>query len=132
MQFLQMRIRQLIQDLSSLTGNTQADSPAVIRVECALQQPLFFAAVHQFHHAVVLQSQALRRIRNGRKNLWRGTRDGEQQLMLPRMQAEPMDSIFTGEKEGPQLIAKFRKGPMQGPIRLQRCTVERHSDFILS
>ena len=108
-----MDLRKLVQNFLPARGDAQTDAATVGRIGRALQQTFDFAAVHQFHHSIVLQAQPVRGVGDGNGNIRFCGSHGQQQLMLLRMESGLVRCLLTGLEKSAKLVSKFRQSLMQ-------------------
>jgi len=103
--------------------------PVLVPVE-PVDQPSLHQPVHQFNCAVVLDLQTLRKICNPWRNTFGHSLDGEQQLMVMRLEPRMPGSFLAQAQETSYLIPKVRQSLV---VRGLQVMVDRHKrNYIVS
>jgi hypothetical protein len=96
-----------VEHLLPAPGDPDKYSPQISGVSVALDQPALHHTGGEFNSAVMLQLQPVRQLSNTGSLPGRQSSNGEQHLMLLRLQPPGWSRLFTKMQEPPELIAEF-------------------------
>jgi hypothetical protein len=105
-----MRVRKFLQQGLALFRQVHDHLPAILRVARAHYQPALLGAVDEFDGAVVLKLQPLRQVSNRWLVLTGQPADGQQELILLRMQSPAPRCRLAEMQETAYLVAELGLG----------------------
>jgi len=106
-QFQRMSARQSAQEPVAFSRHTENRSSLVFRVRDTRQEALEFRAVDEFNRAIVLQAQAIGRIRNGRDRAYGSACNLQKQLVLLGLQTCMQRGTLAEEQKAAKFKAKI-------------------------
>jgi hypothetical protein len=108
-QAVQVRPRELLQDLLAVGGQADPHHPAVVGVRDPLHQSGGLGPVHQFHRTVRAQQQVAGQVPDRRGLAARGSLNRHQQLVLDVGQPGRLGLVLAPALKAPQCDPEFQQ-----------------------
>ena len=109
-----MREGKLPEDARARPSEMHDYLPPVVRSAAARYVAVIFQAIHQFHHAVMFELQSPGQLAYGGLHVFGQAFDGEQQLMLLRLQAVPPGLLLAEMQVEPDLVTELGQRAILG------------------
>jgi hypothetical protein len=91
----------------ALARELQQDSAAILAGGRAFEQAVFFQAIREFNDGVVFKTELRGELLNGGLGFVRETCDGQEKLVLLRLQSFGAGCVFAAAQESREVIAEF-------------------------
>jgi hypothetical protein len=96
-----------VKNLLAGIGQAHLSAALILGIPAPAYQTPLFQSIHQSHDTVVAQLELFRQERDGRRGVRRRALDGQQQLMVLRLDARAPRGLLADPKEPPDFMAEL-------------------------